>query len=306
MTELPAPIDPGRLDTLIELAVQEDTHPGGDISSQVACVDPQVEAAFAIVFRQEGVLAGAALLGYLLNRLAPEARLAGPLREDGSLVAAGESVGTVVGPLAAILRIERILLNFLQRLCGVASLTRCYVEQTAGTGAKIYDTRKTIPAWRDLDKYAVRCGGGQNHRHGLHEAVLLKDNHLAGVPADRLGSELVEILRRARRLEPAPAFVEVEVDSLDQLVQAFGVCRAGPDRLGIDVLLLDNFSIDDLRMAVRLRTEHGLDGVVELEASGGIRLETVRAVAQTGVDRISVGALTHSAAAMDIGLDRIR
>ncbi len=303
MPELPTPVDPQRLDALIELAISEDLGQRGDLTSQVVCASEDRRGRFSIVFREQGVLAGAALLEHLLGRLAPGVHTQDLPGSDGTLLPAGQVVATLSGPAAAVLRIERILLNFLQRLSGVATLTRHYVEQVAGTGARIYDTRKTVPGWRDLDKYAVRCGGGFNHRHGLHDAILIKDNHLSGIPVGQLVTELGQMLRRASRLDPPPAFVEVEVDSLEQMASVLEVCAERPAKLGIDLLLLDNFSVDDLRAAARLRADKGLDQSVELEASGKVRLETVRDVAETGIDRISIGAITHSAPALDIALE---
>ena len=224
----------------------------------------------------------------------------------------------------------------MQRLSGIATQTRGFVDAVAGTSAKIYDTRKTTPGLRDLEKYAVRCGGGHNHRHGLHDAVLVKDNHLSGVSLDRLAQRAFEILnevsklsdpqeaaglsprdvgrvegsRRSKRTAQEQwhtpersaqeqwhaAFVEFEVDSLEQFAELLKV-------VGIDVILLDNFSLVDLHRAVEIRDRQGLKGKIELEASGGITLDTVRPIAETGIERISVGALTHSAAAMDISME---
>ncbi|MFH0979975.1 MAG: carboxylating nicotinate-nucleotide diphosphorylase [Planctomycetota bacterium] len=204
----------------------------------------------------------------------------------------------LIGPNRSVLATERVLLNFLQRLCGVATLTRRYVDAVVGTTAKIYDTRKTTPGWRLLEKYAVRCGGGHNHRMGLYDAVLLKDNHLAGIPVERLSYAVFDMLNRAADLSPVPKFVEVEADSLEQLEELFKV-------VGIHIILLDNFGLDDLRRAVARRDALGLKGRVELEASGGITLANAAEVARTGVDRISVGALTHSATAVDLSLARL-
>jgi nicotinate-nucleotide pyrophosphorylase (carboxylating) len=200
-----------------------------------------------------------------------------------------------------LLTCERLVLNLLGRLSGIASLTRQYVKAIAGTKARIYDTRKTTPGWRRLEKYAVRCGGGFNHRLGLFDAVLIKDNHLV-VGAEARGEQFTpaEAVRRARQFlasafpeRPDPMIVEVEVDTLDQLRE---VLSAQPD-----LVLLDNMSLGDLRAAVALRDSEAPS--VQLEASGGVRLETVAEIARTGVDRISAGALTHSAAWLDIGLD---
>jgi nicotinate-nucleotide pyrophosphorylase (carboxylating) len=207
-------------------------------------------------------------------------------------------LATLSGPNRAILAAERVLLNFLQRLSGVATLTHQYVAAVSGTNAKVYDTRKTTPGWRALEKYAVRCGGGHNHRMGLYDAVLVKDNHLAGIPVARLSHAVFEMLNRAAQLRPPPCFVEVEADRLEQVEALFKV-------VGIQVILLDNFGLDELRRAVERRDTLGLKGRVELEASGGITLDTIRAVAETGVERISVGAITHSATAVDLSLARL-
>ena len=178
----------------------------------------------------------------------------------------------------------------------MATLTGKFVSAVAGTHAKIYDTRKTTPGLRTLEKYAVRCGGGHNHRIGLYDAVLIKDNHLAGIPVNRLAHTVFEMLNRIETLPVRPAFVEVECDGLDQLSELVKV-------VGIDLILLDNFEVGDLRAAVQMRNDAGLRGKVELEASGGATLDTVRAIAQAGVERIAVGAITHSTPSLDLGLD---
>jgi nicotinate-nucleotide pyrophosphorylase (carboxylating) len=197
--------------------------------------------------------------------------------------------------MRSLLALERTALNFLQRLSGIATLTDRFVAAVAGTRAVILDTRKTTPGWRVLEKYAVRCGGGQNHRVGLYDAVLIKDNHLAWLAQD--ADPIAAALKRARDNTPPQTLIEIEVDSLERLDRALAVDRdCSPD-----IILLDNFSQDALAEAVRLR-DHRSPGVL-LEASGGVTLDRVQAIAATGVDRISVGALTHSAQALDIGLD---
>ena len=201
----------------------------------------------------------------------------------------------VRGPMRSLLAAERVILNFLQRMSGVATLTQKFVRRTAGTSAKIYDTRKTIPGHRLLDKYAVRCGGGFNHRIGLYDGLLVKDNHLAGRPLKELVGYLSPVVARSRA-EDANRFVEVEVDTLEQLREVLKVD-------GIDVILLDNMDCPQMATAVELRDKAGKKGRVAMEASGGVTLEMVRSIALTGVDRIAVGAITHSAPAMDIGLD---
>jgi nicotinate-nucleotide pyrophosphorylase (carboxylating) len=199
------------------------------------------------------------------------------------------------GPVRSLLSAERVVLNFLQRMSGVATLTQRFVRRVAGTTAKIYDTRKTIPGFRALDKYAVRAGGGENHRVGLYDGLLVKDNHLASVPARELSTYLQRIVNQSRG-ESAGRLIEVEVDTLEQLKEVLKVD-------GVDVILLDNMDCPRMEMAVDLRDKSGRKGRVALEASGGVTLETVRTIALTGVDRIAVGALTHSATALDIGLD---
>ena len=171
-----------------------------------------------------------------------------------------------------------------------------FVKAVAGTDAGIYDTRKTLPGFRELDKYAVRCGGGHNHRAGLYDAVLIKDNHLAGIPSSRLAHAVMMMLSGVSRLPATPAFIEVECDNLEQFAELLKV-------VGIDGILLDNFSPADMRTAVEMRDRAGLRGKVQLEASGGVSLATVTDIARTGVERIAVGAITHSAPALDLGLD---
>jgi nicotinate-nucleotide pyrophosphorylase (carboxylating) len=358
---------------LIHAACDEDLAQAGDITSPLVH-EPNVEVVGQVVPRKAGVICGLTLGPEICAVFG--GRLAQPLEfspascgdslcEDGQAIKAGESVATVCGPKAAVLAVERTLLNFLGRMSGVATLTHQYVEaaRKANPNVQILDTRKTIPGWRELDKYAVRRGGGTNHRMGLYDAVLIKDNHLAGIPVERLARTLTEMLRhipgrsagtdseprsvsertqtepgaratgpsepqsvsKARKAEPGaqvtgpvsradsarrdrdasggpnppyetPKFVEFEVDNLEQLAE---VCKVP----GVDVVLLDNFSPDDLRKAVAYRDAQGLRGKLALEASGKVTLENVADIATTGVDRISVGALTHSATSLDIGLD---
>jgi nicotinate-nucleotide pyrophosphorylase (carboxylating) len=201
----------------------------------------------------------------------------------------------VRGPMRSLLAAERIILNFLQHMSGVATETGRFVKRVEGTAAKIYDTRKTVPGMRLLDKYAVRCGGGFNLRMGLYDGLLVKDNHLAGKPVRELAGFLSGVINKARN-ENASLLIEVEVDTLDQLKEVVKVD-------GIDVILLDNMDCPTMEQAVAIRNAAGKKGKVDLEASGGITLEMARPVALTGVERIAVGAITHSVAAMDIGLD---
>ena len=201
----------------------------------------------------------------------------------------------VRGPMRSLLSAERVILNFLQHLGGVATQTQRFVRRVTGTGAKIYDTRKTIPGLRALDKYAVRCGGGFNHRIGLYDGLLVKDNHLAHVPLREMASFLSKVIATSRGEDPG-RFVEVEVDNLEQLREVLKVD-------GVGVILLDNMDCPAMATAVQLRDAAGQRGTVDLEASGGVTLETVRQIATTGIDRIAVGALTHSTPALDVGLD---
>jgi nicotinate-nucleotide pyrophosphorylase (carboxylating) len=281
---------------LLSLAIREDLGDLGDLTS-LALVPPHAPGRAAVVARQRGVVAGLAAARMTLAAFAPGATWIADAA-DGQTVQLGQCLARIEGPAAAILAAERTLLNVLGRLSGIATLTHRYVEAIAGTHAAIYDTRKTTPGWRRLEKYAVRCGGGRNHRTGLFEAVLIKDNHLAfGAEKDRqAGYCPAEAVRRAQRFlasREEKAIIEVEAETLEQLDE---VLPAGPD-----LVLLDNMPPDVMRQAVA-RRDAGFPGI-ELEASGGVNLQTVRAIAASGVDRISVGALTHSAAAMDVALD---
>jgi nicotinate-nucleotide pyrophosphorylase (carboxylating) len=279
---------------LLALAKAEDLG-GGDVTGELLPAEMPAEARF--VARQELVFCGGmvlcAIAGAYDSAIATEVAVA-----DGAMVGAGAELARWRGPARGVLAAERVALNFIQRLSGVATMTRRYVDAVAGTGAAILDTRKTTPGWRDLEKYAVRCGGGQNHRRGLYDAVLVKDNHLGVLTragsADAVG-ELAVMLAGARRRLGPDGFVEVEVDTPEQFEAAL--------RLPLDVILLDNMTPEQMRRAVALRDAAGLRGRVKIEASGGVTLATVGAIAACGVERISVGALTHSAPAVDIGLD---
>ncbi|HEX2973334.1 MAG TPA: carboxylating nicotinate-nucleotide diphosphorylase [Tepidisphaeraceae bacterium] len=288
-------VDLKALDALIDLAMSEDLDQRGDITTACAGLTGTVTA--RIEARAEGVFAGTAVLPRLLERTAPEVRLnRTSLIHDSKRLHPGQIVALIAGPVEQVLSAERTILNFMQRLCGVASLTRKFVEAVAGTRAKIYDTRKTLPGWRDLDKYAVRCGGGFNHRVGLYDAILAKDNHLATVPLDELAGFLRQLIDRANRLNPKPTFICIEADNLLMLERMLPV-------EGIDIILLDNFNPDQMRKAVAMRDAAGLHGKVELEASGGVNLNNVHDVAATGVERISVGALTHSSLILDMAIE---
>jgi nicotinate-nucleotide pyrophosphorylase (carboxylating) len=299
---MPRPDDPEldvqELTVLIEAARREDLGTAGDLTTQLMTPERREEKrSWVIRARAAGRFCGRDVLPTLVEKLTPNTELTWLLAADrGDDVTPGDAIARLAGPTAEILAAERTILNFLQRLSGIATLTARYVTAVAGTGAEIFDTRKTTPGLRSLEKYAVRCGGGRNHRCGLHDAVLIKDNHLAGIPPDRLARGVFEMLNGADSLPARPRFVEAECDRLDQLGELLKV-------VGIDVILLDNFETSDLRRAVELRDAAGLRGKVALEASGGVTLDSVRRVAETGVERIAVGAITHSAPALDLGLD---
>ncbi len=288
---------------ILEAAIREDLDEAGDGTSAALVPDDAIGRA-AVVARCAGVAAGLAGAALTLNRFDPRLKWTPDCR-DGQSIEPQQRWGTIEGPARAILAAERTLLNFLGRLSGIATLTRQYVDTIAGTRAAIYDTRKTTPGWRRLEKYAVRCGGGRNHRLGLHDAILIKDNHLAfgaGVPGSSTAHfSPAEAVQRAREYAAeqtattgcGPAFIEIEVDTL---VQLDAVLPARPD-----IVLVDNFPLEQLRQAVAQRD--AVAAGVELEASGGVNLDTVRQIAETGVDRISVGAVTHSAIWLDVGLD---
>ncbi len=271
------------IEPVVRGALAEDLGRAGDLTA--ALIDPaaRLEAVFSA--RKAGRVAGLACARLAVHALDPDGVFAVEV-PDGAEVRAGQAIARVQCNARALLSAERTALNLLGRLCGIATLTAAYVEAVAGTRALIVDTRKTTPGLRALEKYAVRCGGGVNHRFGLDDAILIKDNHVAACGG------VGEALKRARAAAGHITPIEVEVDSLDQLDEAL------PHRP--DVIMLDNFSLDDLRTAVARAA-----GAVRLEASGGVTLQTVRAIAETGVDAISVGALTHSAPALDIGLDAV-
>jgi nicotinate-nucleotide pyrophosphorylase (carboxylating) len=275
--------EPAEVDRVVRAALAEDLRYGPDITT-VAVIGPDAVADARVVCRQPGVLAGLDVATAVLAIAAPGAAIE-PLARDGDRVAAGQAVARVYGPLAGILTSERTMLNFLTHLSGIATATRAWADAIAGTGAFVRDTRKTLPGLRVLEKYAVRCGGGVNHRMGLGDAALIKDNHVAfagGVSA---------AYRAVRAAEPDVA-VEVECDTVTQVAEALAA--------GATLILLDNMSLDDLRASVSLARSYP---VARLEASGGLRLENARAVAQTGVHYLAVGALTHSAPALDLALD---
>jgi nicotinate-nucleotide pyrophosphorylase (carboxylating) len=241
------------------------------------------------------VIAGLRAVPVVLDEMEIEARWQ-PLIEDGQPVSSGQTVARLAGAARDLLTAERLLLNMIGRLSGIATLTSRYVAAVHGTGARIYDTRKTTPGWRRLEKYAVRCGGGCNHRTGLFDAVLIKDNHLAlsGLAPDAAVKQVRDFLRQTLPDDEAERMIiEVEVDTLEQFESVLPVVP--------DIVLLDNMPADQLSQAVARRNAAGL--AVQLEASGGVSLEKVATIAATGVDRISVGALTHSALSLDVALD---
>lgn len=283
----------GSLERLLRAARAEDLADIGDVTTRsMAGMDRLAEG--ALVAREDGVIAGLAVIPALLKSFETAMMFESPAH-DGEPCRAGETLGRLAGPLAEMLALERTLLNILCRLSGIASLTRRYVEAVRPAEAAVCETRKTTPGMRGLEKYAVRCGGGTLHRLGLYDAVLYKDNHLAHVPADQIGPVLEESIRAARAGAEL-RFVQVEVDTLDQLARVLAI-----ERGLLDLVLLDNMPMKDLRKAVTMRDAEAPE--VLLEASGGVTLQTVAEIAETGVDRISVGALTHSAASLDIGLD---
>ena len=279
-----APLPDILIDPVVRAALAEDLGRAGDITS-LACIAPEARLDASFGVRQAGTLAGLACARLAILALDPDARFEVKL-SDGDLAPAGAVAAIVSANARALLSAERVALNLMGRLSGVATLTRAYVDAVAGTGAAIVDTRKTTPGLRHLEKYAVRCGGGVNHRFGLDDAILIKDNHVAACGG------VGEALRRARAAAGHLIKIEVEVDSLDQLREAL------PHRP--DVVMLDNFTPDQIRQAVAIA-----GGQVVLEASGGVNLQTVRRIAEAGAQVISVGALTHSAPVLDIGLDAI-
>lgn len=276
------PLKQGALDALVSSALDED----GALNdlTTIATVLSDRRARATLVARGRGIVAGVPLALESFRLLDPKVAIRVDA-EDGTRVDAGSPVLFVSGHARALLSAERVALNFLQRLSGIASVTALFVEAVKGTKARILDTRKTTPGWRALEKYAVLAGGGMSHRLNLASAILIKDNHLAALDGD-----IALALRRARDIAPAGTKVEVECDRIEQVERAVAA--------GADVVLLDNMSIDDMRACVALARGRAI-----LEASGGVTLATVRAIAETGVDWISVGALTHSAPSLDLALD---
>jgi len=276
-------LSPLAIDEAAQRALDEDLGRAGDVTS-IATIPETARARAVMVARQAGVIAGLPLAVATFQRLSPETRIEAHVR-DGATVAAGAPVLTISGPARAALAGERTALNFVGRLSGIATLTADYVRHTAGTRMRICCTRKTTPGLRALEKYAVRCGGGFNHRFGLDDAILIKDNHIA------VAGGIRPVLERARASIGHLVKVEIEVDTLAQLREVLGTGMA-------DVVLLDNMDIATLTEAVKLS-----DGRVVLEVSGGVTVDSIAGIAATGVDYASSGALTHSAPNFDVALD---
>ena len=274
------------IEPVVRAALTEDLGRAGDLTAQ-ACVPEQARMNGVFAARKTGIAAGIDAVRIAVRMLDPQAEVE-TLVLDGRPFAAGSALVRVEANARALLAAERTALNILGRMCGIATLTRAYVDAVVGTSARIADTRKTTPGLRALEKHAVACGGGMNHRFGLDDAILIKDNHIA------VCGGAAEAVRRARAHAGHLVKVEVEVDSLDQLDAVL------PERP--DVVMLDNFTLPALREAVE-RAAASPFGRPVLEASGGVTLDTVGVIARTGVDVISVGALTHSAPALDVGLD---
>jgi nicotinate-nucleotide pyrophosphorylase (carboxylating) len=266
----------------VATALEEDLGGVGDITTN-AIIPPDAQGDASIIVRKPGVIAGLDLAAASFKSLDPDVRFT-RIVEDGSKVEAGATIARIAGKTRALLTGERTALNFFGRLSGIATLTAGYVAAVEGTHAKIVETRKTTPGLRALEKYAVRCGGGTNHRFGLYDAVLVKDNHIAAAGG------LAEALNAVRTAVGHLVKIEVEVDTLDQLEKVL--------RFPIDAVLLDNMDAGTLKRAIAL-----VKGRVITEASGGVTLESVREIAKTGVDLISVGALTHSARSLDSSLE---
>jgi nicotinate-nucleotide pyrophosphorylase (carboxylating) len=275
----------GEIEALISLAISEDIG-SGDVTTN-SCIPPELLSSANIVAREDFVVCGQQLVDYVFRQVDSSLHYS-PFRRDGESVVDGEILGSVKGPMRSILTAERCVLNFMQRLSGVSTQTASLVQLIEGTGARLFDTRKTTPGWRRLEKYAVSVGGGFNHRVGLFDAVLIKNNHV-----DALGGDVAETVSRCRAAAGEGIEIEVEVRSLSELLAAL---EAGPDSV-----LLDNMSPQKIRECVSLVRSHAGDSIV-IEASGGINRETLRSYADSGVDRISLGLLTHSVRSVDISL----
>jgi len=274
-----------QIDNIIDSALAEDiSH--GDVTSE-ALLPPQLQGKASILVKAEGILAGGQVAKRVFLKVDPSLKVE-ILIEDGAKVKPGDIAATIGGRVVSILNAERVALNFLQRLSGIASQTAQYIAETHGLAAIITDTRKTTPGLRLLEKYAVRVGGGQNHRFHLGDGILIKDNHIAALRA--LGMSLKDIVAKAKQNAPQGLKVEVEVNTTQEAREAADA--------GADIIMLDNMSPDEMRRVVSL-----IPGQVKTEASGGITLANVRTVAMAGVDVISIGALTHSSKALDISIE---
>lgn len=286
---------------MIELARAEDGGPSLDDCTSRLCIDESAVGVGTLYQKQVGIACGLPIVEPICRIFDERIRVEQIPGFHMELIEGRFSdqrktpLLRLRGPMRSILSAERVVLNFLQRMSGVATLTHKYARRIEGTSAHVYDTRKTIPGFRALDKYAVRVGGGRNHRIGLFDMMLVKDNHLAGISTRHLAERLRQIVAMSRAEAPHRP-IEVEVDSIEQLREVLKV-------EGVNIVLLDNMDCPTMEHAVRLRNDAGLRGKLELEASGGVTLETIRQIAETGVERISVGALTHSATALDISLD---
>lgn len=277
---------PKAVDAIVRMALLEDA-PWGDLTTQTL-IPAEATVTARLVARESGVFCGQDVVTAAFSLTDP-AITTDFLVTDGQAFPAGATIADIHGSARGVLQAERVALNFAQRLSGIATLTARYVDETRGTHARIVDTRKTTPGLRLFERYAVRCGGGHNHRFSLSDAVMAKDNHLAVLAASSSRS-LTEDLIAMRAALPHTAHLEVEVDRLDQIPAILAA--------NVDTILLDNFSIEDLRTAVQQ-----INGRALTEASGGVTLDRIGAIAATGVDMISVGALTHSVCALDLGLD---
>lgn len=286
------------LRALVRLSIAEDLRSAVDWTT-VCLIEPERSGGCQIVPRESGICAGLATLPWIIDEFDAEL-VQEQLIQDGDSLVPGQPIARLRGNVRDLLTSERTILNIISRLCGIATQTRQYVNEIESTGARLYDTRKTTPGWRLLEKYAVHCGGGHNHRSGLYDGFLIKDNHLALAgdsdgPMAASDAAQKAIAWRGAQVErmTAPKIVEIEVDSIAQLRDVLPVAP--------DIVLLDNFSLDQLREAVAIRL--AAKSQVELEASGNVRIDTIREIAETGVDRISSGALTHQATSLDLGLD---
>lgn len=286
---------------LIRLARREDLGPALDDATSRLMVPAETIGVGTLVQKELGIVCGLPLVEEICRAYDERLRVEAipgfhmEIIEGRFSDARLTPLLRVRGPLRSLLAAERVILNFLQRLSGIATQTARFVRRVDGTRAKIYDTRKTTPGLRPLEKYAVRCGGGHNHRQGLFDGLLVKDNHLAGIAGRDLAARLAEVAAQSRAEDPS-RFIEIEVDTLDQFREVLKV-------EAVDIILLDNMDCPQMQLAVELRDRASRRGKPALEASGGVTLETVHLIALTGVDRISVGALTHSASALDIGLE---